>query len=235
MATVAPRAYVDEALLAATRPLAARGCRSEVVRRSPRKRRRRRRRANGAQPGVPSTGGGGCTANPPTRRSAHPGTTSQHHDTSAVQQCACARAVRPLGPRAWGDAPCVLPSPRRQAAARPSARTPPRQPQWQQEDQPCADDRCCFLPLLKWQVTMDSEPSPQQAKELQSFMEMEQQKATIQAMIGKLTEACFDKCVATPGAKLDSTQQACVANCAGRYLDSSMFLVNRMMARQRQQ
>ena len=84
--------------------------------------------------------------------------------------------------------------------------------------------------------TMDEpQVDERQARELQSFMEMENQKAVIQAAISKLTETCFDKCVQTPGSKLDSSQANCIANCAGRYLDSSVFVVNRMMAKRQGQ
>ena len=82
---------------------------------------------------------------------------------------------------------------------------------------------------------MEPEPSETQQKELQAFMETENQKAVIQAAISKLTETCFDKCVTKPGAKLDSSEANCIANCAGRYLDSSVFVVNRMMAKRNQQ
>ena len=75
----------------------------------------------------------------------------------------------------------------------------------------------------------DAEPSESQTRELQQFMESENQKAVIQAAISKLTDICFDKCIAKPGAKLDSSEANCVANCAGRFLDSSVFVVNRMM------
>ena len=67
------------------------------------------------------------------------------------------------------------------------------------------------------------------ARELQSFLEMENQKAVIQAAIGKLSEICFEKCVAKPGNKLDSTEASCISNCTGRYLDTSMFIMNRMV------
>ena len=83
--------------------------------------------------------------------------------------------------------------------------------------------------------TMESEPDERQTKELQAFMETENQKAVIQAAISKLTETCFDKCVTKPGNKLDSSEANCIANCAGRYLDSSVFVVNRMMAKRQQQ
>ena len=81
---------------------------------------------------------------------------------------------------------------------------------------------------------MEDEPDERQVRELQSFMETEQQKAVIQAAINKLTETCFDKCVNKPGAKLDSSEAACISNCAGRYLDSSVFVVSRMMAKRGQ-
>eukprot|EP00325_Prymnesiales_sp_UTEX-LB-985_P008997 CAMPEP_0174714200 /NCGR_PEP_ID=MMETSP1094-20130205/17111_1 /TAXON_ID=156173 /ORGANISM="Chrysochromulina brevifilum, Strain UTEX LB 985" /LENGTH=132 /DNA_ID=CAMNT_0015913505 /DNA_START=79 /DNA_END=478 /DNA_ORIENTATION=+ len=77
---------------------------------------------------------------------------------------------------------------------------------------------------------MEPEPDERQTRELQAFMETENQKAVIQAAISKLTETCFDKCVTKPGTKLDSSEANCIANCAGRYLDSSVFVVNRMMA-----
>lgn len=76
---------------------------------------------------------------------------------------------------------------------------------------------------------MEPEPSQQQVAELQQFMETENQKAVIQAAISKLTDICFEKCITKPGNKLDSSEANCVANCAGRFLDSSVFVVNRMM------
>ena len=79
------------------------------------------------------------------------------------------------------------------------------------------------------------EPSEGQMKDMQHFLETENQKAVIQAAIGKLTETCFDKCVKSPSSKLDSSEANCIANCAGRYLDSSVFVVNRMMAKRQQQ
>ena len=82
---------------------------------------------------------------------------------------------------------------------------------------------------------MEPEPDERQMKELQGFMEQENQKAVIQQAISKLTETCFDKCINKPGAKLDATEANCIANCAGRYLDSSVFVVNRMMAKRQQQ
>jgi import inner membrane translocase subunit TIM8 len=76
---------------------------------------------------------------------------------------------------------------------------------------------------------MGSQYDERDARELQSFLEMENQKAVIQAAIGKLSEICFDKCVVKPGNKLDSSEANCISNCAGRYLDTSMFIMNRMV------
>ena len=78
------------------------------------------------------------------------------------------------------------------------------------------------------------EPSEGQMKDMQQFLETENQKAVIQQAIAKLTEQCFEKCIGKPGTKLDSSEANCVANCAGRYLDSSVFVVNRMMAKRSQ-
>ena len=78
------------------------------------------------------------------------------------------------------------------------------------------------------------EPDERQVRDLQNFMETEQQKAVIQAAINKLTETCFDKCVTKPGAKLENSETNCIANCAARYLDSSVFVVSRMMAKRNQ-
>ena len=90
----------------------------------------------------------------------------------------------------------------------------------------CAASRACRRSLP---ADMEQEPSEGQVKELQAFMETENQKAVIQAAISKLTDICFEKCITKPGSKLDSSEANCVANCAGRFLDSSVFVVNRMM------
>ena len=91
----------------------------------------------------------------------------------------------------------------------------------------CAVVAC--VSSLSLPADMEQEPSEGQVKELQAFMETENQKAVIQAAISKLTDICFEKCITKPGSKLDSSEANCVANCAGRFLDSSVFVVNRMM------
>ena len=53
---------------------------------------------------------------------------------------------------------------------------------------------------------MEQEPSEGQVKELQAFMETENQKAVIQAAISKLTDICFEKCITKPGTPSPSRQ-----------------------------
>jgi len=105
----------------------------------------------------------------------------------------------------------------------PSLLTPP-QPSF---PRPCRRVGALFSLVVP--ADMEQEPSEGQVKELQAFMETENQKAVIQAAISKLTDICFEKCITKPGSKLDSSEANCVANCAGRFLDSSVFVVNRMM------
>mmetsp|Transcript_5327 Transcript_5327/g.10958 ORF Transcript_5327/g.10958 Transcript_5327/m.10958 type:complete len:89 (-) Transcript_5327:32-298(-) len=65
--------------------------------------------------------------------------------------------------------------------------------------------------------------------ELRSFVEQENQKAAIQSAIAKLTELCWDKCVGKPGTRLSGYEEDCLGNCAARYLDASVFVMQRMM------
>ncbi len=66
---------------------------------------------------------------------------------------------------------------------------------------------------------------PQMA--LRMALAQEQQKAVVQAAISKLTELCWDSCVQRPEAKLSSSDQQCIANCAERYLDTANFIATR--------
>jgi import inner membrane translocase subunit TIM8 len=44
-------------------------------------------------------------------------------------------------------------------------------------------------------------------KEVQSFIEQQQQVQQIQAVVGKITELCWDKCVSKPGKDLTDTEK----------------------------
>jgi mitochondrial import inner membrane translocase subunit TIM8 len=69
---------------------------------------------------------------------------------------------------------------------------------------------------------------PAAAARVQAFIAEENQKAAVQQIISKLTDTCWDKCMGKPGAKLSSWESDCIANCAERFLDASIFIVQRM-------
>ncbi|KAL6900712.1 hypothetical protein ACP4OV_005388 [Aristida adscensionis] len=57
---------------------------------------------------------------------------------------------------------------------------------------------------------------------------LEQQKAMVGEMVGKLTSVCWDKCItSTPGSKFSSSETTCLTNCAQRYLDMSVLIAKR--------
>ncbi|KAK3908114.1 Mitochondrial import inner membrane translocase subunit Tim8 A [Frankliniella fusca] len=49
----------------------------------------------------------------------------------------------------------------------------------------------------------------------------------LQAQVVEFTDICWDKCMGTPGSKLDSKTQTCMQNCVERFLDVTMFVTNR--------
>jgi import inner membrane translocase subunit TIM8 len=69
-------------------------------------------------------------------------------------------------------------------------------------------------------------------QEFSNFLEQENQKAAVQAVIAKLTELCWDKCVQKPGSKLSNSEAECLSNCAERFLDTSLFIMQRMVKKQ---
>lgn len=71
------------------------------------------------------------------------------------------------------------------------------------------------------------------AAHMQAFIQEENQKAAVQQIIGKLTETCWDKCMGKPGTKLSSWESDCLTNCAERFLDTSIFIVEKMQKQTR--
>lgn len=67
------------------------------------------------------------------------------------------------------------------------------------------------------------------AMALQEALLQEQQRAAVGAAIAKLTEICFEKCVSYPDSKLSSSESNCIVNTTERYLDTSMFVMGRLM------
>ena len=65
--------------------------------------------------------------------------------------------------------------------------------------------------------------------DLQDFIQVQQQKAQLQSSAHKLTDMCWDRCIGDkPGSKLDGKTEVCLTNCVERFLDASIFLVNRL-------
>ena len=65
-------------------------------------------------------------------------------------------------------------------------------------------------------------PSPQ----LREFIERSTEMMKLQQSVSVITETCFDTCVpGVPGRNLSSREQACLSNCARRYLETTQMLV----------
>ena len=63
--------------------------------------------------------------------------------------------------------------------------------------------------------------------ELQRFLQQEQAKAQLQRTISELTSTCWEKCIGTPGRSLSSREEACLSDCARRFLDTTKFIMQR--------
>merc|ERR1712032_74361 len=53
----------------------------------------------------------------------------------------------------------------------------------------------------------------------------------IQEVMQKITEKCFQKCILKPGAKLDDSEEVCMAKCMDRYLDAMALVTQTWFAR----
>ncbi|KAH7924888.1 hypothetical protein BV22DRAFT_1034680 [Leucogyrophana mollusca] len=72
-------------------------------------------------------------------------------------------------------------------------------------------------------------------KELQTFLEKEQSQARFNASIHNIASLCWDKCVtSTPSSRFARGEESCLTNCVGRFLDTSLHLVE-VVSQQRQQ
>merc|ERR1711966_53461 len=64
-------------------------------------------------------------------------------------------------------------------------------------------------------------------RELQELLQVENQKVQFQEQVTGMSEKCWDLCIGKPGATLSSGEKACIENCVGRFLDTTVFIVNR--------
>mmetsp|Transcript_25939 Transcript_25939/g.65386 ORF Transcript_25939/g.65386 Transcript_25939/m.65386 type:complete len:88 (+) Transcript_25939:63-326(+) len=67
--------------------------------------------------------------------------------------------------------------------------------------------------------------------EVQSFIEEQQANQQVTAILSKITELCWDKCVPKPGKDLSAAESQCIANCSERFLDTSMFVAARIQGK----
>ncbi|KAM9801135.1 LOW QUALITY PROTEIN: mitochondrial import inner membrane translocase subunit Tim8 B [Neosynchiropus ocellatus] len=66
-----------------------------------------------------------------------------------------------------------------------------------------------------------------EATELQRMIAVEQQKAQFQAQVHTFTDVCWDKCVDSPGSKLDYRTETCLVSCVERFIDTTLAITNR--------
>ncbi|KZT21662.1 hypothetical protein NEOLEDRAFT_733061 [Neolentinus lepideus HHB14362 ss-1] len=66
-------------------------------------------------------------------------------------------------------------------------------------------------------------------KEMQTFLTGLQATSQLQQNIVDYTNRCWDKCITgAPGSYLSSSEERCVANCVERFLDASVYMVNKL-------
>ncbi|KAF9513446.1 hypothetical protein BS47DRAFT_969275 [Hydnum rufescens UP504] len=71
-------------------------------------------------------------------------------------------------------------------------------------------------------------------KELTQFLLEEQKKERLQASVHSLTSACWDKCVTgSVSSRFARSEESCLVNCVGRFLDTSLHIVNRIESQRR--
>merc|ERR1719278_1536096 len=54
-----------------------------------------------------------------------------------------------------------------------------------------------------------------------------QQQMQVMQQLHKTTEMCWDLCVGTPSSSLSSREEACLNNCVGRFIDTTLLITNR--------
>jgi len=66
--------------------------------------------------------------------------------------------------------------------------------------------------------------------ELRQFLSNEQQRHLLHQQTHTLTEMCWKKCITgtVRGAKLDKTEEGCMANCVERFLDLNLVTIKHL-------
>ncbi|GFR27543.1 mitochondrial import inner membrane translocase subunit Tim8 A [Trichonephila clavata] len=65
-------------------------------------------------------------------------------------------------------------------------------------------------------------------KDLERFIEEENQKQRFQQLVNELNDKCWDICFEKPAQRLDSKTETCITNCVNRFIDSSSFILKRL-------
>ena len=77
-----------------------------------------------------------------------------------------------------------------------------------------------------------ADPGGKLTPELQEFIMKEQVRAQIQQTVARVTEVCWDKCIGTPGRSLSSREEACLSDCAKRFIETTQLVVQRFQQSQ---
>ncbi|XP_034125159.1 mitochondrial import inner membrane translocase subunit Tim8-like [Drosophila guanche] len=64
-------------------------------------------------------------------------------------------------------------------------------------------------------------------QELQDFLDLEKQKAQVNAQLHEFNEICWEKCIGRPSTKLDHATEMCLSNCVDRFIDTSVLITKR--------
>ncbi|KAI8803144.1 putative TIM8-translocase of the mitochondrial inner membrane [Cladochytrium replicatum] len=64
-------------------------------------------------------------------------------------------------------------------------------------------------------------------KELATFIENEERRAAFQRSVHVYADTCWDKCITKVKANLDKSDEVCLTNCVERFLDTSLFVIQR--------
>ncbi|KAL7274627.1 Mitochondrial import inner membrane translocase subunit tim8 [Rhizina undulata] len=67
-------------------------------------------------------------------------------------------------------------------------------------------------------------------KDIQQFIENEQQKAKFQSNVHSLTDMCWTKCIQSKisSAAIDKSETSCLENCVNRFIDAQKTVVGHL-------
>ncbi|KAF8559271.1 hypothetical protein OG21DRAFT_1387711, partial [Imleria badia] len=70
-------------------------------------------------------------------------------------------------------------------------------------------------------------------KEIQSALVQGQRQAQAHSQLLTFTSMCWDKCITgTPGTRFARGEEACIANCIERFVDTSEYLLGQIQRQQ---